>query len=119
MTGVWDASAYDSERRRLGPCFDDFYGAVSELIVRFCPTEPCSLDLGAGTGILSAAIVDRVPRAWLHLLDASAEMLSQASRRLSGRLYQTSVQTLDADCHLARTTPLSRHWRLIISTTRI
>jgi tRNA (cmo5U34)-methyltransferase len=97
MSGVWDASTYDSERRRLVPCFDEFYGTVSELIVRFCPTEPHILDLGAGTGILSAAIAGRVPRARLHLLDASAEMLSQASRRLSGRPCQISVQALDAE----------------------
>jgi tRNA (cmo5U34)-methyltransferase len=97
MSSVWNASTYDAERRRLIPCFDEFYGAVCELIVRLCPDAPCILDLGAGTGILSAAIVDRVPTARLHLLDASADMLRQASKRLSSRQFQVSVQPLDSD----------------------
>src|SRR6187200_1215812 len=97
MSTVWNASTYDTERRRLIPCFDEFYGTVSELIVRFCPEAPRILDLGAGTGILSAAIADRVPAARLHLLDASAEMLHEAARRLSGRQFEVSVQPLDAD----------------------
>jgi tRNA (cmo5U34)-methyltransferase len=97
MKTIWNAANYDTERRRLIPCFDEFYGTVSELIVRSCPEAPCILDLGAGTGILSAAIVDRVPTARLHLLDASTDMLQQASRRLSGREFSVSVQPLDSD----------------------
>jgi len=96
MSNVWNASTYDTERRRLIPCFDEFYGTVSELIVRSCPEAPRVLDLGAGTGLLSAAIAERVPMAHLHLLDASAEMLQQAARRLSGRQLQIAVQPLDA-----------------------
>jgi tRNA (cmo5U34)-methyltransferase len=97
MSDIWNASTYDTERRRLIPCFDEFYGTVGELIFRFCSDAPRVLDLGAGTGILSAAIVDRVPNARLHLLDASAEMLQQASRRLSGRQVELSIQPLDSD----------------------
>ena len=97
MSTVWNASTYDTERRRLIPCFDEFYGTVSELIVRSCPEAPRILDLGAGTGILSAAIVDRVPTARLHLLDASPAMLQQASRRLSGREFQVCVQPLESE----------------------
>jgi tRNA (cmo5U34)-methyltransferase len=97
MSNVWNASTYDRERRRLVPCFDEFYGTVGELIARFCPEAPRILDLGAGTGILSAAIAEREPAARLHLLDASAEMLGEASKRLSGRQVQVSVQPLDAE----------------------
>src|SRR5215472_5753597 len=97
MKTVWSASTYDTERRRLIPCFDEFYGTVSELIVRSGPDSPRILDLGAGTGILSAAIIDRVPTARLHLLDASSDMLQQASKRLSGRQFQLTVQRLDSD----------------------
>lgn len=96
MNTVWNPSTYDSERRRLIPCFDEFYGTVGELIARMSPS-PRILDLGAGTGILSAAIIDRVPTARLHLLDASSDMLQQASKRLSGREFQVTVQPLDAD----------------------
>ena len=94
---IWNASTYDTERRRLIPCFDEFYGAASELVVRFCADSPRILDLGAGTGILSAAIAERVPMAQLHLLDVSADMLQKAARRLSGRQLQMSVQPLDAE----------------------
>ena len=97
MNTVWNASTYDIERRRLIPCFDEFYGTVSELIVRSSPDSPRILDLGAGTGILSAAIIDRVPTARLHLLDASSDMLQQASKRLSGRQFQLTVQRLDSE----------------------
>jgi tRNA (cmo5U34)-methyltransferase len=97
MSTVWNAPTYDTERRRLIPCFDEFYGPVSELTARYCPDSPRILDLGAGTGILSAAILAHVPTAQLHLLDSSSDMLQQASRRLSGRQFQMSIQPLDAD----------------------
>lgn len=97
MSTIWNASTYDTERRRLIHCFDEFYGTVGELVARFCPASPRILDLGAGTGILSAAIADRAPTAQLHLLDASSEMLQQAANRLSGRQSRMFIQPLDAD----------------------
>ena len=97
MSTVWNASTYDTERRRLIPCFDEFYGTAAELAARFCPESPRILDLGAGTGILSAAIVDRIPGAQLHLLDASPEMLKQAAIRLAGSHPQMVVQSLSED----------------------
>ena len=97
MSTIWNAAIYDTERRRLIHCFDEFYGTVGELVARFCPESPRILDLGAGTGILSAAIVDRAPTACLHLLDASPEMLQQAANRLSGHQPQMFIQPLDAD----------------------
>jgi tRNA (cmo5U34)-methyltransferase len=97
MSTVWNAETYDSERRRLVPCFEDFYGTVGELVARFCPDSPRILDLGAGTGLLSATIVQRVPTAKFHLLDASPDMLQKASFRLSGHQFQMSVQSLDSE----------------------
>jgi tRNA (cmo5U34)-methyltransferase len=97
MSTVWNAETYDSERRRLVPCFDEFYGTVAELVARFCPNSPRILDLGAGTGILSSTIAQRVPDAQLHLLDASSEMLQKASQRLSAHRLQISIQSLDSD----------------------
>jgi len=96
MSTIWNAATYDSERRRLIHCFDEFYGTVAELVVRFCPASPRILDLGAGTGILSAAIVDRCATAQLRLLDASPAMLEQAAIRLAGHRPQMFVQSLDA-----------------------
>lgn len=97
MSTIWNALTYDAERRRLIHCFDEFYGTVGELIARFCPDSPCILDLGAGTGILSAAIIDRAPTTQLRLLDASPEMLQQAANRLVEQQPQMFVQPLDAD----------------------
>lgn len=97
MSTVWNAETYDSERRRLVHCFDEFYGTVGELVARFCPDSPRILDLGAGTGILSATIAQRVPTVQLHLLDTSSDMLQKASKRLSGRQFQISVQSLDSE----------------------
>lgn len=94
MSTVWNATNYDDERRRLIYCFDDFYGAVAELIVRCCPDSPRILDLGAGTGLLSTAIVERIPTASLHLLDASPEMLERAAFRLAKEQPEISVQLL-------------------------
>jgi tRNA (cmo5U34)-methyltransferase len=95
MTTVWNAITYDSERRRLVPCFDEFYGSAADLVARCFPSSPRILDLGAGTGILSAAIVDRVgPPARLTLLDVSADMLDLAATRLARCHPEIVVQPL-------------------------
>src|SRR5690242_2615829 len=97
MSTVWDAQTYDSERRRLVPCFDEFYGAVAELVARFCPGCPRVLDLGAGTGLLSAAIADRVANLDLLLLDASEEMLRKAEQRLAHFKPKLLVRALNQE----------------------
>lgn len=79
------AHAYDAMRRRLIPCFDDFYGAALRLIEDWKAREDFRvLDLGAGTGLFSAMILERFPKAELHLLDASSGMLDQARERFRG-----------------------------------
>lgn len=97
MGTIWNAESYDSERRRLVPCFDAFYGTVAELVARSCPLSPRILDLGAGTGILSVAIVERVGEARLHLLDASQEMLRRAAGRLARWRPKVIVRSLTED----------------------
>jgi tRNA (cmo5U34)-methyltransferase len=88
------AGEYDAQRRRLVPCFDEFYGtAVAVLGLRDVPIGRV-LDLGAGTGLLSAAVAERYPDAELVLLDGSAEMLSHAQERFSGRSITTVVADL-------------------------
>jgi tRNA (cmo5U34)-methyltransferase len=77
------AAAYDDLRRRLVPCFDAFYGAAVALVADTAPAD--ILDLGAGTGLLSALLADACPEARLHLLDGSAPMLEQARARLGER----------------------------------
>jgi tRNA (cmo5U34)-methyltransferase len=56
------AAAYDAMRRRFIPCFDAFYGTALRLIADWTTGEPFRvLDLGAGTGLLSAMILERLP----------------------------------------------------------
>ncbi len=76
------ADADDRARRKLVPCFDDFYRTVLELLP-FAPHARFEvLDLGAGTGLLSAMIADAFPKARLTLFDLTPEMLAPARERL-------------------------------------
>jgi tRNA (cmo5U34)-methyltransferase len=68
------ASIYDQQRRRLIPCYDDFYGTAVEALE--APARV--LDLGAGTGLLSRHIRAAYPDARLTLLDFAEAMLDGA-----------------------------------------
>ena len=48
------AKEYDANRKKFIPCFDDFYGRTTEFIAANICTPKRILDLGAGTGLLSA-----------------------------------------------------------------
>lgn len=79
---LFDAVAqdYDRQRRKLIPCFDDFYGVALSLIE---PTdnEPEILDLGAGTGLFSGMVLQKFPNARMTLVDISEKMLEKARDR--------------------------------------
>jgi tRNA (cmo5U34)-methyltransferase len=76
------ADNYDRARRKLVPCFDDFYRTAMELLP-FTPDDRFELlDLGAGTGLLSAMIAEAFPKARLTLFDLTPEMLTIARARL-------------------------------------
>jgi tRNA (cmo5U34)-methyltransferase len=81
-TTIWDPETYDGPRRRLVPDFERFYGTAAELVAGLDGEEPRVLDLGAGTGLLSAAVRDAAPGARLTLLDGARPMLEVARRRL-------------------------------------
>jgi tRNA (cmo5U34)-methyltransferase len=77
-----DAEIYDRARRKLVPCFDDFYRTAIELMP-YAPDDRFeALDLGAGTGLLSAMIAEAFPKARLTLFDLTPEMLAVARQRL-------------------------------------
>ena len=80
---VWDPETYDAARRRLVPDFDAFYGTAALVVARCAPVSPRILDLGAGTGLLSQAVADRVRAPRLTLHDASTSMLDVARVRLA------------------------------------
>lgn len=87
------APEYTALRRRLVPGYDRFYGSVVDVLALLPVAPRRILDLGAGTGLLSAQIAEAFPQASLELLDASAPMLAEARERLSGRV--AAVHTVD------------------------
>lgn len=72
---------YDEQRRKLIPCFDDFY-TIPVSIATTKQEKPYILDLGAGTGLLSAIFLQKYPQAHLTLIDLSEKMLDVAKERL-------------------------------------
>jgi tRNA (cmo5U34)-methyltransferase len=88
------AGEYDAQRRRLVPCFDAFYGTAVDLLGLREGSVGRVLDLGAGTGLLSAVILDRYPDVELVLLDGAQEMLSRAHERLPAQSITTIVGDL-------------------------
>jgi tRNA (cmo5U34)-methyltransferase len=74
------ASTYDSDRARLVPCYDAFYRRATDLIVHDARNI---LDLGAGTGLLSAFVRQWYPQAHIILADLSEPMLAKARVRFA------------------------------------
>jgi len=60
------ASDYDAEIRRYIPTYEEMIGTVVAIVGTI--EAPYVLDLGAGTGALGAAILDRIPRARVQFL---------------------------------------------------
>lgn len=87
------ANNYDMQRKKLIPCFDDFYNiSVSALE---CNSEvPNILDIGAGTGILSEFTANKFPKANLTLIDLSDKMLDIAKIRFNNN---TNIKYITAD----------------------
>jgi tRNA (cmo5U34)-methyltransferase len=76
------APQYTALRRRLVPDYDRFYGAVIDVLSLSERPPRRVLDLGAGTGLLSAAVLAAFPDVSLELLDGSEAMLTEAEQRL-------------------------------------
>lgn len=86
VTELFDVAAqsYDQMRRVYIPCFDEFYGMVAEILPFSRDDEFSVLDLGAGTGLLSALLAAQFPKARFTLLDGAPQMLKQAQERFAG-----------------------------------
>uniref|UniRef100_UPI003526C3EE SAM-dependent methyltransferase n=1 Tax=Kitasatospora cystarginea TaxID=58350 RepID=UPI003526C3EE len=76
-------STYDALRRQLIPSFDLLYGSAVSVVAMSVPATARILDLGAGTGLLGAALRERLPDAELLLQDRSQAMLEQARQRFA------------------------------------
>ncbi len=77
------ASRYDAQRKGIIPNFEDFYLAAAHA-AEWHEKNPSILDIGSGTGLLSALLLEKFPAATLTLVDISTNMLEIARQRFSG-----------------------------------
>lgn len=89
------APGYDRGCRRLVPDLDGFYGAVVEGLPFGRDEELRVLDLGAGTGLLSATVAEKFPAAGITLVDLSVEMLRLARRRFADEPGRFEFRVMD------------------------
>ena len=78
------AQQYDENRRKLIPCYDDFYGTSIDFLASMIAPPSSVLDLGAGTGLLTKRLYDLYPDAAYTLVDIAEEMLHVAKERFQG-----------------------------------
>jgi len=78
------ATEYDAQREFVIPQMREYYGAAVWAAKSTKPA-PRILDVGAGTGLLSALLLEKYPAATLTLLDISEKMLAVARERFRGR----------------------------------
>jgi len=78
------AIEYDSKRKFIIPCFDDFYKRSVSLLKLHKYKFNNIVDLGAGTGLLTKEIYDLYSNAQFTLIDISTDMLNVAKQRFKG-----------------------------------
>jgi len=78
-----DAGAYDVAIRRFVPHYDAMIAVIISMLDETLGDSPLVIDLGAGTGALSAAILDEIPRARVQLVDIDPSMLAVAGARVA------------------------------------
>ena len=76
------ASRYDAQRKWIIPEMDDYYSAAVWAAECKNP-RPTILDIGAGTGLFSALMLQKFPNAHLTLVDLSESMLGIAKERFA------------------------------------
>jgi len=76
-----DIDAYDATIRRFIPAYEEMLGIAVHAVASETPAHV--LDLGAGTGALAAAVLDRTDETLVELIDIDNEMLTRARIRLA------------------------------------
>lgn len=74
------AEEYDSQRKKLIPVFDDFYGIAIDSIKIEDPI-PNVLEIGTGTGLFTEMFLKKYPNANMDLVDITENMLNIAKER--------------------------------------
>ena len=78
------ATEYDTHREFIIPDMRQYYGAAVWAMETPEPA-PEILDVGAGTGLMSAFVLEKFPNARLTLMDISENMLAMARQRFAAR----------------------------------
>jgi tRNA (cmo5U34)-methyltransferase len=78
------AGEYDAQRKWVIPQLREFYGAAV-WAAESAAERLEILEIGAGTGLFSAMLLEKFPGASLTLMDISENMLAVARQRFSGR----------------------------------
>src|SRR4051794_28710827 len=94
MTTPWDAGTYDRSSAPQQAWAADVLGRLEGIA-----PDATVLDVGCGTGRVTEALLDLVPRGRVLAFDASAEMVELARRRLGDRagIWRQDVLELDLD----------------------
>ena len=76
-----EIEAYDKTIRAFIPAYEEMLARAADAVAEAQPKKV--IDLGAGTGALAQAVLQRCEGAKVELIDADAEMLDQARERLA------------------------------------
>lgn len=76
-----DLEAYDATIRRFIPSYEEMIATAVDAAAAHSPAHV--LDLGAGTGAMAAAMLERSDNALVELIDIDDEMLTRARIRLA------------------------------------
>ena len=92
------AREYNQLIRLWVPWYDEIIAmTVGNLPDR--PSQPCVLDLGGGTGNLSATLIEKYPQAEIHIVDFSSKMIDFCQQRFVNndrvQVYEQDFMTLD------------------------
>ncbi|MDW5564131.1 MAG: methyltransferase domain-containing protein [Methanomassiliicoccus sp.] len=90
------STSYDGRITRIIPRYSEMLDALISSVMPRWNRMPRVLDIGCGTGALSAAVLRSRPEAELTCLDMTKEMLDIARQRLSGH---DNVGYVVADIH--------------------
>jgi SAM-dependent methyltransferase len=96
------ARDYDEAIRRFIPNYERMLAVIVEWLRGSVPPDGLVVDLGAGTGALSAAVLDGVPDVRVQLVDVDPSMLETAVARLAGHEGRFEVRRARFDDELPR-----------------
>jgi len=106
------AAGYETERRRVVPDYDAFYGSAVAALDLAGREIRRVLDLGAGTGLLAAHIAAARPDVRFTLLDGATSMLDRAREAFGDRATYVVAD-------LADQLPAGGPWDAIVSALAI